>query len=153
MAKRKGSKNKRRSRRSRGLNAVDFAETLLLTNAGTKAIFGTTVGEFFLEGTLINPQSSLYGNSDQITMRELIQGLIPGGKGFGMGATFGTGKGNLADLSTAIQANIAKNGVTSLIQAVTIPLAFRIGKRLTSKPRASMNRLLKDVGIKNMVRV
>lgn len=59
-----------------------------------------------------------------------------------------------AGLGAVIRRNIAMNGSSMLLQLITIPIAFKMGKKLLSKPIIRpANRMLKMAGIEGSVKV
>jgi len=150
MAKRKGKKMTRR-RRSKGVNVVNAAQSLIIANATTRAFFGLDVVNFIgggwafpLKGggTLANPGS---GNSWGVTAQELIEGTLGVGRGFGMSSTW--------DLQKAIKNNLRYNGAMAVGTAILVPAMFKVGKELTKAPRRDMNKLLKMTGLSSVVKV
>ena len=51
-----------------------------------------------------------------------------------------------------IMENVRNNWVTGAVQAVAIPIGFKVGKRLLRKPLSMVNRGFKMAGIRDMVR-
>ena len=50
-------------------------------------------------------------------------------------------------------ANLQNNWMPAVVKAVAIPASFRIGKRLLRKPIAMGNKLLKQAGLRSMVKI
>lgn len=159
MAARKRSrKTTTRRRRSQGVNLVNAAQSVIILNATTKALFGLDAVTFATAGwlkpspgggTLTAPMP---GNSWGITAKELLQGLTGTGKGFGQSGS-GPWSNDMAGLQAAIKNNLSNYGAQAVATAVIVPAAFKVGKKLTSKPRADANKLLKMTGLNTVVKV
>ena len=159
MAARKRSrKTTTRRRRSQGVNLVNAAQSVIILNATTKALFGLDAVTFATAGwlrpspgggTLASPMP---GNSWGITAKELVQGLTGTGKGFGQSGS-GAWSNDMDGLVAAMKNNLSNHGAQAVATMVFIPAAFKVGKKLTSKPRADANRLLKMTGLNSVVKV
>ena len=111
----------------------------------TKAAFGLDLATFALEGWLLpktktNLHSSAMGGgawTQGITMTELFEGLIPGGK-----TSFAT-----SPMSAYIKANLKTFGPRAALNAIAIPVAFKVGKNLGKKPRAMVNKTFRQLGV------
>ena len=145
MARRKSSK-RRRSPRRNYLSLTGTAETLILANAGTNALFGMGVVPFLTEGWLV-PQSNASINSWQLSASELVKGIIPGGASYGQ-----SGKSpwtnDAAGVAAAMKRNLQNHGAASVATAIVTPIAFKMGKKLFRRPISMGNKLLKGTGVK-----
>jgi len=157
-ARRRTRRKTTRRRRSQGVNLVNAAQSLIILNASTKALFGLDAVTFATAGwltgnqgggTLANPGP---GNSWGITAKELVQGLTGTGKGFGQSGS-GMWSNDMAGLQAAIANNIKNNGAQAVATMVLVPAAFKVGKKLTMKPRRDANKLLKMTGLSTVVKV
>jgi len=137
---------------------VNAAQSFIIMNATTKALFGLDAiqfagGGWLLPntggGTLQNPGP---GNSWGITAKELVQGLTGTGKGFGQTGT-GAWSNDMAGLQAAIRNNLSYHGAQAVATMVAVPIAFTVGKKLTAKPRRDANKLLKMAGLNTVVKV
>ena len=157
MAKGKGrGKGKRRTRRKRAFNVVNAAESLVLANAGSMALFGTSLPAFAQEGWALPSSSGPLGSghSTKFSAAELIKGIIPGGESFGMSGThFGEPANSYAAVWASMKSNMRANGPMALGTILLVPIGFRVGKRLLSKPRNATNRFLDYAGVGKEVRV
>ena len=106
-------------------------------------MFGTDIQTFFGPQTASN--SSKWDNSWEVTGRELIN-ILMGGTG-GINA-----KSYPGGLPEVVRENLKRNAPRAVLESITIPLAFRIGRKVLAKPRNAMNRQLKTVGL-GMVKV
>lgn len=159
MAARKRSrKTTPRRRRSQGVNLVNAAQSLIVMNATTKALFGVNAVQFATAGWLTaSPGGGTLanagpGNSWGITAKELVQGLTGTGKGFGQSGT-GPWTNDMDGLIAAMKNNLSHHGAQAVATMIVVPAAFKVGKKLTSKPRADANRLLKMTGLNTVVKV
>jgi len=131
------------------LNVLNTAETVILANAATKAIFGTDVASFALDGW-VRPMGAGSNNSWEVSAAELVKGLAGGG--FGQGSQWLSGQG--AGLGPIIQKNLADNGAQALATMVAVPIAFKVAKKVLGKPLINpANRLLKSAGLSSVVKV
>lgn len=142
------SKTTRRRTRSKALNLTNTAEQLLIANAITHGLFDTNLKTFILPHSMTN--SIQWDNSWEITAQELLGAIMGGNFGISDKYRF-DGK---AGLGAVIRRNIAMNGSSMLLQLITIPIAFKMGKKLLSKPIIRpANRMLKMAGIEGSVKV
>jgi hypothetical protein len=116
----------------------------MVSDAAIRALFGTNLPTFLLSKNVAGG----YGpngknNSWEINLKE-IGDLIMGGKG---------GMTDEYSLMSAVKFNLKQNGFGALIQMVTIPIAFRIGRRILNKPLIlPANRVLKQIGLSKEVK-
>ena len=132
MARRK-SKAKPRSRTAKNINVLNIGESALLANAVTQGLFNVNLVDF-VRGT------KNYGGdgSSVMSLPELL--------GFGsakFGGNYGTGR----SFQTQIVSNFKTNGMTMATSLIVIPIGFRIASKLTKKPRATANKMLKMTGL------
>ena len=126
------------------MNLTSTAESLLVFNAFTRGVFGTSATDFvgltknFGDGT---------NNSHEITAPEILNFLM-GGSGGVNTKTFAGGMGD------ALKHNIRMNAPMMLAQFIAIPIAFKFGKKMLSKPVIRpANRMLKAAGVSGSVKV
>tara|TARA_Y100000004_G_scaffold64661_1_gene72510 strand:+ start:948 stop:1376 length:429 start_codon:yes stop_codon:yes gene_type:complete len=141
----------RRRKRSKGINVVNAAQSLIVANAATRAVFGLDVVNFLgggwaipLKGGGTNARPGS-GNSWGVTAQELIEGTLGIGREFGMYGTW--------NLQKAIKHNLRYNGAMAVGTAIMVPAIFKVGKELTKAPRRDMNKLLKMTGLSSVVKV
>ena len=145
-----------RRRRSQGVNLVNAAQSLIILNASTKALFGLDAIQFAGGGWLLpntgggSLQAPGPGNSWGITAKELVMGLS--GQGFGQSGQ-GRWSNDMAGLQAAIKNNLSYHGAQAVATMVFVPAAFKVGKKLTAKPRRDANKLLKMTGLSSVVKV
>jgi hypothetical protein len=133
----------RTRRRFTGVNLLNLAESVVYANIASEAMFNVSAMEF-LKG------SSAHG-SRGITLKELINSAQGGTGGVAL-ATAQAG-GFAQNAFGAVGKNLQDNAVDAAMKMVTAGIGFKIAKRLTSKPRAQVNRLLKMGGLGSTVRV
>ena len=149
MARRRTRKSAPKRRRNNAVNVLGVAESLILANASTRAITGTNLIPFLTEGWLtpVTPGGSMgSGNSWRFSAKELIQ-LATGDRSH-MSAEW-----QAKPLSEAFKKNLSQYGAQSLMTIIAVPIGFRLGKKLLSKPRSEANKLLKASGLSTMVKV
>lgn len=154
MPARRSRKPATRRRRSRqGVNLLDAAQSLVIANATTQALFGTTLVNFATQGWLTQKTPGNVGgagNSWTLSASEIFGGLTGGG--FGQSGQGGY-TNDMAGLKKAIMRNLELNGGKSLATIVFAPVAFKVAKDLTKKPRSDANKLLKMTGLNTVVKV
>jgi hypothetical protein len=159
MARRRTTRRKTTTRRRRSpkpmLNVANAAQTLIVANAATTAFFGVRLDNFLLDGWArpmqgnTNPGSYAGGsnNSWELSLAELVKGVIPGGQGFGITNSLG------------LMGNIKRNlqttqGQQALATMVFAPIAFKVGKKVLAKPLINpVNKGLKQLGLASVVKV
>jgi len=134
MARRK-SAQKRRSKKQ-PINLLAVSESLLLANAVTTAAFNCSLPTFIM-GT------KNFG-SDGSSVMSLPELLGVGSAKFG--GNYSTGN----SFQNQIVENIKTNGVSMATQLIAIPIAFRVGGKILSKPRSMTNKMLRmsSLGVK-----
>lgn len=141
MARRRMKKKSTR-RRKTGVNILDVAQSYVVASSATKAFFGMNLAPFLTEGWL-TPKTSLSDNSWEISLAEMGKGI------FGQG-NYGVMAGKT--LGGQIKYNLQRNS-GALATMIVAPVAFKLAKNITSKPRRDANKLLKMAGLSQVVRV
>lgn len=140
MVKRRGKKKPTRRSKQKGVSVIGLAETYLLANAVTMAMFRTNPIQFAIGAPA--------AGSTVITARELFN---PAGRFYDIPDVSGK-QGPMYYIRKNLMRE--KGGAfTAVIQLVTIPLLFKLGKNLTKAPVNRTNKLLGDVGIANTVKL
>jgi hypothetical protein len=158
MARRK----QKRSRRAKftGVNLLSAGESYLQLNIWTEKLFRTNPFEFvtgITDGTY-NPGGDGW---QTISIPEII-GF--GSRSFNQsGGNFGAAADNLSQAvarnitgkakGQAGAVDVAQGLIMPAVQSALLGAGFKFGKKLTSKPRAAVNRQLKNFGLAQMVRV
>ena len=97
---------------------------------------GVDLKEFFT-GNVDGKYAPGYDGARIITLPELL-GLNKGQ----LGGRYGS-----SSFQEAVMENIKANGLKMGAQLIGLPIAFSVGKKLLRKPRASANKLMRDVGL------
>ena len=134
-------KSKSRSRRFKGVNLWNVAESLVQANIVTQNIFGTDPLAF-----LVGKTSSGYGNSSLAVSNV-------GRTQIGIGELLGLGSANGEANREAAWNNVKNNWMPLIAQTVGTRIGFTVAKRLTRGIRSDMNRGLRMVGLQNEVKV
>ena len=143
MARRKARRKTRR--KFKGVNVVNAAEGYMQASVGTELLFKCTPLEFAMDKTG-------GGSSGVITARELLDSLL-GGYGGVAANTADKYYGGQRNAFGAIQSNLSKGWANAAIKSVGIRIGFSAGKALTRKPRAAANRMMKKLGVGDLIRV
>jgi hypothetical protein len=125
------------------VNLLNLAESVVYANIASEAMFNVNAYQF-LRGT------SAHG-SRGITLKELINSAQGGSGGVAL-ATAQAG-GFAQNAFGAVGKNLQDNAVEAAFKMVGAGIGFKIAKRLTSKPRTQLNKLLKMGGLGSSVRV
>lgn len=153
MARRKGRKMVKRRRTKTGVNVLNVAQSYIVASAATRAMFGTDLAAFALQGWAIPKTPGAQGgagNSWTLSASELITGML--GQGFGMSGVGDYNNGSLG-LRTAVMRNLEVNGARSLGTIIAVPIAFTVAKKLTAAPRRDINKFLKFGNLSSVVKV
>jgi len=147
MARRRTKK--RTTRRFTGVNLLNLAESIVYANIASETMFNLSIREF------LDPNHPGYvvgeTGSNNVTLKELMNSLA-GGTG-GVDANTARAVGFSQNAFGAVGQNLKVNAVKGALSMVGTGIGFRIAKRLTSKPRAQMNKLLRMGGLGSSVRV
>ena len=141
------SKTTRRRSSKKTFKIGKAAETALVANAAISGLFGTNLPTF-LTGKNIGGGFGSNGvdNSNEVTLPELAN-LVLGGSG-GISGNFSDSVTGEKGLTGVIRGNIRRRGFDTMVQLVTIPIAFKVGRKLLSKSLVNpTNRMLKQVGL------
>jgi hypothetical protein len=141
MARRK-SKAQPRRRTAKNINILNIAESALLANAVTQGLFNSNLKDFVMgtQNGNFNPGAD---GGDRLTLPEIF-GVGPGGFGGSYGVKPQVGFENF---SSAVMTNAKNNFMTMATSLILIPIGFTVASKLTKKPRATTNKLLKMTGL------
>ena len=149
-------KKKRTSRKASAISLSGVAEAVLLANVGTRTAFGLNAWDWVSDGWTTASAGKALG-SGQLSLHEMIYGNV--GKFMNVGTLPSQGGtttySNLPVTSSnldVIMSNVQNNWVSGAVQAVAIPIGFKISKRLLRKPLSMVNKGFKMAGIRDMVR-
>ena len=152
MARRRTTKRKTTRKRSKSINVVGTAESIVLANAVTSGLFGSNLFDF-ITGSQAGQFKAGVDGATRITLPELAGFKAGGGwSASNIGGSY-TGSNVATGLGSALKYNFGKNAVPMISTLVLVPIAFRVGSKLLAKPRREANKLLKMSGIGSMVKV
>ena len=118
------------------------AQQYLIADAVSRGMFGVNLPTFVGLRQDFGGSYNKSNNSDEITLRELVDAMF-GGTG-GVAATYAGGGG----LQAALKNNLRANGAMLAASVIGIPIAFKIGTKLLRKPIITpANRMLKAAGL------
>ena len=142
MARRK-SKAKPRRRTAKNVNILNIAESALLANAVTQGLFNSNLKDFVM-GTRDGAYVAGRDGGHRLTLPEIF--------GVGSKVAFGGNYGatpmrGFENFSSAVMTNAKDNFLTMGASLILIPVGFKMANRLTKKPRATTNKLLKMTGL------
>jgi len=142
MARRK-SKAKPRSRTAKNVNILNIAESALLANAVTQGLFNSNLQDFVM-GTRDGVYKAGIDGGDRLTLPEIL--------GIGPKIAFGGNYGSpplkgFENFSSAVMTNAKNNFGEIATSLIGISVGFKLATRLTKKPRATTNKLLKMTGL------
>ena len=141
------ARRKKQTKRRRGNSAISItqvAEGLMIANVGTQAMFNTNAWDFLTAGTTLNPNTKWTAQGTKvISLKELIAwpSSATGGSMAGMSA------------GEVIMSNVKENALQAGISALLIPVGFKVGRRLLRRPISMGNKLLKQAGLRSVVRL
>ena len=138
----------RRSRGKQATSVLKVAETALVANAVTQGMFNADLRTFITGRINGAYRPSLADNV--ITLPEMLGFDRAATKGMGGKPTGGVSIPAGLQMET-IKRNVQANALTMGLQIVGLPLAFKYGKKILSKPVINpTNKLLRSVGIKEL---
>jgi hypothetical protein len=142
MARRK-SKAKPRSRSKPSINLLNIGESALLANAVTQGLFNANLKDFIM-GTQDGVWKVGADGGDRLTLPEIL--------GVGKNVNFGGNYGDVPmkgfeNFTSTVMSNAKNNFVTMGTSLILIPVGFTLAGRLTKKPRATANKMLKMTGL------
>jgi len=151
MARRKSAKRNRRKTQKK-LNLVGVAESVIIANVVTEGLFNCNALQFITGrgGNIAGHAGYFPSNTDSIiTLPELLgmdYNRLQSSSGTTPAMASFTSKGAMA----VIKQNAKTNFLPMMGGLIAVPIAFRVGTKLTTKPRATMNKMLDytKVGVK-----
>ena len=142
-------KKKRTSRKASAISLSGVAEAVLLANVGTRTAFNLNAWDWVSDGWTTASAGKALG-SGQLSLHEMVYGNMA------TPLTLPSSGGSYSAVATSnldvIMENVRNNWVTGAVQAVAIPIGFKVGQRLLRKPLSMVNRGFKMAGIRDMVR-
>lgn len=152
MARRKKS---RRRQKFTGINITNVAEGYSYAALLTQMAFEVDPVTFLLgDSTQATSLGHAHGGR-QVSLKEIITRFNMGHHGTGSGTSYGGGSaaGGLMTEAELVKANIMNNWIDSTIKGVVLGASWRIGRKLTATPRRKANKLFKDIGLGQVLRV
>ena len=132
-----------RRRKFKGVNVTDAALGYVGVSIWSEALLGVNPIQFFTK----QPAS---GSSTILNMYEIIDS-ITGGAG-GVYGPSATKLGIEPNAFGVIEYNARKNGIDAVVKSIGLGIAGTVGKKVTKKPRASLNKLIRNFGFGDMIR-
>lgn len=140
---RKKKQTKRRSGNS-AISISQVAEGLMIANAGSQMAFKSSAWEFLTAGTNLNPNTAWTGQgSTTLSLKEIMNWSPARVSGSYAGMSAGQ----------VIMSNVKENALNFGFQALLIPVGFKLGRRLLRRPISMGNKLLKQAGLRSVVRI
>ena len=142
MARRKSIAKPRR-RTAKNVNILNIAESALLANAVTQGLFNSNLKDFVM-GTRDGVYKAGIDGAERLTLPEIL--------GIGSKVAFGGNYGSpltkgYENFSSAVMSNAKNNLGDMATSLIGISVGFTLATRLTKKPRATANKLLKMTGL------
>ena len=156
MARRK-NKPRPRPKYKSAVNALAVAEGVVVGNIWSKATFGMDLIPFLTEGWLTEKSwwgtgsgsGSAYGNV--VTLSELIEGIIPGGKDGTESGHKTLGAAN--SVFGAMGDRLMRSAPRAVLSTAISGIGFKVARDLTKKPRRMLNKTIRQIGLGNIVKV
>jgi len=141
MARRR-KKSKSRSRRKSGVSILGLAETYMLLNVGTQALFNASPVQFVMG----DPGASMGLTGVQnISLKELFKA--------NQGSSKPGSASSMYNTTNIIKTNFEANWGTALAGMILIPIGFRLAKAVARPAISKTNRLLNKSGIGKTVKL
>jgi hypothetical protein len=141
MAKRKAKR--RRSNGNGSISIINTVEGLMIANVWSEALFKNDMWTFLTAGTPLNPDARWIGQGETVvSLRELV--TWPPGATAGSGVT--------ASRLEVIQNNISGEWFPAIVNSTLIGVGGTVLRKFARKPIRMGNKILKQVGLRDMVR-
>jgi len=141
MAKRKAKR--RRSNGNGSISIINTVEGLMIANVWSEALFKNNAWDFLTAGTPLNPDTRWIGQGEaRISLRELVT--------WPPGAT--TGSTVTASRLEVITDNISGEWFPTVVNSTLIGVGATVLRKFARKPIRMGNKILKQVGLRDMVR-
>ena len=141
MARRK--QNRRATKKFKGINVTDAALGYAGVSIWSEALLGVNPIQFFTK----QPAS---GSTTRLNMYEIIDSLM-GGPG-GVNPVTAVALGVERNAFAIVEMNARKNGIDAVVKSVGLGIAGSVGKKVTRKPRAYINKTIRQFGLGDMIR-
>jgi hypothetical protein len=137
-------KQKRSRKRFTGINVTDAVLGYAGVAIWSEALLGVDPIQFFTDKTGAS-------SSFKITGRELIDGLMGGTSGVS-GMHVESGRIDAQSALAVIKDNASRNAGGALFKSIGLGVAGSVGKKVTRKPRAFLNRQMRNFGMGDFIR-
>ena len=119
-----------------------MAQQYLIADAISRGMFGVNLPTFIGLRQDFGGGYSAGNNSNELTVREIVDGLMGGNAG--MSSSWVKAGG----IPHVLKSNLRRNGAMMFVSVVGIPIAFKVGTKLLRKPILTpANRMLKAAGL------
>jgi len=153
-------KKKQKRRKDTAVSITGLAEGLMLANVATSGLFNLSLKDWAMDGWTAG-STGLAAHPNQLSLYEMIYGnasqtvsvALPGGGGYGTGPSSTTMTLTPGSNTEVITQNARANMFPMITQSILIPVGFRVGKRFLRKPIRMGNKLLKQAGLRQMVKI
>lgn len=148
MTKKQKAAAARRRNRARGVNVINAAEAYVQTGIWTEKLFRANPFEFFT-GITEGVYKPGRDGGERITIPELLKGF--------QGGTYASTpmraiNRNLTGRHVPEIMQVASGLAMPAVKTALVGAGFKFGKRATSKPRAALNRLLRDFKLDGFIK-
>ena len=140
------SKAKRRRTKKTGISILGVAETAMLLNVASNAMFNNSLMSF-----LSGPSTGAAAGTYSMTLRELMGQY--GSQSTRVYGPTATAAGHAQTYAGAIGHNLRKNWLGAAGQMILIPIAFRFGKQIAKPAINRTNRLLTKAKVAKTVKL
>jgi len=146
--KQKAAAARRRRNRSKGVNVVNVAEAWLQTSIWSEKLLNVNPFEM-VTGITEGVYKAGSDGGERITIPELLTGFRGGtyadtpSKAIARNVT-GKADADIMEVGTAL--------IMPAVQTALVGVGFKFGKKATSRPRAAINRMLKQFSLDGIIR-
>ena len=141
MAKRKAKPRPRRNNSS--VSIINTVEGLMIANVWSKALFNADAWTFLTAGTPLNPDTNWTGQGTTVvSLRELVT--------WPSSATGGAMAGD--SRLEVITSNMKNEWFPTVVNSTLIGVGATVLRKFARKPIRMGNKILKQVGLRDMVR-
>jgi hypothetical protein len=141
MVRRKAKR--RASKRFTGINVTDAALGYAGISIWSEALLGVNPIQFFTK----QPAS---GSSTKLNLYEIMDSMM-GGRG-GVATNTAGLLGIEPNAFGVLELNARRNGIDAVVKSIGLGIAGGVGKKVTRKPRAYLNKTLRQFGMGDFIR-
>ena len=147
-AQKKAAAARRARNRNKGLNVVALTETYLQVGVWTESLFQTNPFEF-ATGITEGQYKAGRDGGQRISIPELMTGFKGGDYADN---PIDAVKRNLAGKKNASITEVGMGLAWPAVQSALIGAGFKFGRKMTAKPRAALNRTIRQFGLGDLIR-